>query len=558
MLNNDDLFLAKQEPLPGKLCSLPNYAYHLLYRNKSEGRSRQTINSTLNAQLQIQVGATVNKYSRLMTNNQIHNAAAIVIEIETGETKAYIGNSTNPGQHGQHVDIITSLRSPGSLLKPFLYAAALDEGLIMPTQLLPDIPAFYRGFSPKNFDKKYRGAIPADQALVSSLNVPFVNLLMEYGYEKFHKKLVEMGFKSFSKPASYYGLSLILGGAETSLWELANVYSGMARASANFMGRPINKGYSINDYRSNTYLVKTKTSLLENLNSDGFLRVPSIDYTLKVLQEVKRPEEEAGWEFYTSSRSISWKTGTSFGFRDGWAIGLDGRYLIGVWVGNADGEGRPGLTGIQAAAPLLFQLFELVEANPVEREIYGETVQICKESGMLASKICPNPLSVKLPHYLLDNKNCNNHQLIHLNEEGKYQVNSSCYQVSSFQSKPWFVLPPVQSWYYKKYHANYQELPPYFKSCDTNESKRLIGLIYPAKYTKVYIPTEQDGKKGKVIFEAAHEHRESIIHWHLDQKFLGSTQGTHQMGINTSKGMHSITLIDEMGNEVRQWFEVVN
>jgi len=558
LLSDDDLFLSKQEALPGKIRRLPNHAYHLLYRGKIEGRSKQTIHSTLDASLQVRAGEMVNKYSRSMADNQIHNAAAIIVEIESGETRAYVGNSDNPGTHGQHVDIITSLRSPGSLLKPFLYAAALDEGLITPTQLLPDIPIFYKGFSPKNFDKEYRGAVPADQALVSSLNVPFVNLLMDFGNEKFHQKLVEMGFRSFNRPASHYGLSLILGGAETSLWELASVYAGLARASQNFMSRPINKGYSSEDYLSNTYIVKKNRELSQTLSADGFIRVPSIDYALNVLQNLKRPEDETGWEFFASSRAISWKTGTSFGFRDGWAIGMDGKHLVGVWVGNADGEGRPGLTGIRTAAPLLFQLFELVERSKGEREIFGKTVLICKESGMLSSKICPTSVEIQLPEYMTEGKSCSYHQIIHLDDQGEYQVNSSCYEVAKIQTQPWFILPPVQSWYYQKYHANYEKLPPYMKSCMNTEAKRSIDLIYPSQYTKVHIPTEQNGKKGKVIFEAAHENTKSIIYWHLDEEFLGSTRGSHQMGINASKGIHSITLIDESGNEVKQRFEVTN
>ncbi len=557
-IDDDALFLAKQESLPKKIQPLPNHAYHLLYRSKREGKSSEVVNTTLDAELQVRAEKVVGKYSRSMAANQIHNAAAIVIEIESGQVKAYIGNSVNSGTHGQHVDVITSQRSPGSLLKPFLYAAALDDGLITPYQLLPDIPIFHKGFSPKNFDKEYRGAVPASEALVSSLNVPFVNLLMNYGHEKFHKKLVEMGFRSFTRPANHYGLSLILGGAETSLWELTNVYAGIARASSNYMDRPLNKGYSVSDYRPNVYLSEKAMQSEEKLSTDGFLRVPSIDFALNVLQEVKRPEEEAGWEYFASSRSISWKTGTSFGFRDGWAIGLDGKHLVGVWVGNADGEGRPGLTGIRAAAPLLFQLFELVERSSTERIAYGASHQICKESGMLASKMCPHPIPSQLPHYMANGKNCSYHQLIHLDGNEKRRVNSSCYEVKSMKVKPWFVLPPVQSWYYKKHHANYRKLPPYSDSCLGTQTNRSFDLLYPKSFTKVRIPVEQDGKKGTVVFEAAHEDRKSVIHWHLDEQFLGSTRGSHQIGVNASKGAHYITLVDDFGNEIRQKFEVLN
>lgn len=552
----DDLFLAKEEPLPSKIKPLPNEAYHLLHRSMIENGENK-ITSTLEGSLQRRANAVVQQYSLEMASNQIHNAAALIIEIESGNTLAYIGNTNNKGNHGQHVDIITAKRSPGSLLKPILYAACLDEGLITPNQLLPDIPLFYRGFAPKNFDKKYRGAVPANEALISSLNVPFVHLLKEYGYEKFHQKLVNMGFNSFDQPAGHYGLSLILGGAETSLWEVANVYAGMARASNNFMKRPINKGYSESDYRANSYQAK-KAKSENKLGEDGLLRIPSIDYAFRVMQEVKRPEEESGWEFFGSARPISWKTGTSYGFRDGWAVGLNGKYVIAVWMGNADGEGRAGLTGIRAAAPLLFELFDLVKGDTEALDPMGQSYSICRESGMLASEMCTSSIPMQLPEYMAQNQTCTYHQLLHMDAEETHQVNSSCYSISSMVEKSWFVLPPVQSWYYKKYHPNYRKLPPFLNQCQNTEEEKFFQLIYPSKQTKVFIPLEQDGLKGKAIFEAAHENKESQLHWHLDNQFIGTTQGQHQMGINTTKGIHLLTILDEQGNELTRKFEVIN
>ncbi len=557
-LTDDDLLLSKAEKLPSALKPLPNHAYHLLHRSKMEQGEGLKITSTLNADLQRRATDMVQSYSEKMSENQINNAAALIIEINSGKTLAYVGNTTNEGDHGQHVDIITAKRSPGSLLKPILYAASMDDQLITPFQLLPDIPLFYRGFTPKNFDKEYRGAVPANEALTSSLNVPFVHLLIAYGYEKFHQKLVQMGFSSFDKTAGHYGLSIILGGAETSLWELANVYSGMARASKNYMQRPINKGYAASDYSSNTYLSIESEPKNEELSQDGFIQVPSIHKTFEVLQEVKRPEEESGWEYFGSARPISWKTGTSYGFRDGWAIGLNGKYLIGVWIGNADGEGRAGLTGIRAAAPLLFRLFELVGGDEKSDPGFGSEYVLCKESGMVASKVCPNTVEVQLPEYMGDGRTCTYHKIIHLNQPGTHQVNSSCYNVSGMKKESWFVLPPVQSWYYKKYHATYNKLPPYLPDCTTKENNHIFDLIYPSQYTKVYIPLEQDGKRGEAIFEAVHENKNSVLYWHLNDEFLGMTSGNHQMGISQAKGIHEITLVDELGFELKRKFEIIN
>ncbi len=556
-LNKDDLFLAKQEPLPQKIKSLPNNAYHLLHRNKAEGKTGTTIHSTLNASLQIKATTKVNKYSHGWAGNQVHNAAAIIIEIKSGNVLAYVGNSASSGEHGQYVDIITSQRSPGSLLKPILYTAALDDGLIMPAQLLPDIPLFFRGFSPKNFDKKFRGAVPANKALTSSLNVPFVHLLIKYGHEKFHQKLKDMGMASLTQPASHYGLSLILGGAETTLDELTGIYAGMARAYANYSHRPLKKEYSTLDYFPNN-TTKSNINPTPILEKHGFLQAPSLGFTFRAMQQLNRPNQEAGWEHFTSSTPIAWKTGTSIGFRDGWAIGISNTHVIGVWLGNADGEGRPGLTGVQAAAPLLFQLFDLLPSNANFNVHYGVSVTICKQSGMKASPICEKTISMTIPNYLESTKTCSYHKIIHVNQNQNFQVNSSCYKMSEIKNISWFMLPPVQAWYYKKYNATYKKLPPFLPKCKGDNQPNLFELIYPRQFARVYIPIEQGGNQGSAIFEAAHQNKTATLYWHLDNTYLGLTNGYHQMSINATKGAHLLTIVDSNGNELKQSFEVIN
>jgi penicillin-binding protein 1C len=556
-LNEDDLFLAKQEPLPQKVKPLPNDAYHLLHRTMAEGNTGTNILSTLDATLQSKVTEKVINYSNGWSGNQVHNAAAIMVEIESGNVLAYVGNSESSGEHGQYVDIITSLRSPGSLLKPILYAASLDAGIIMPHELLPDIPLFYRGFAPKNFDKKFRGAVSANQALISSLNVPFVHLLIEYGYEKFHHKLQQVGMASFTQPASHYGLSLILGGAETTLDELVGVYAGMARSYSNFAERPLNKGYAASDYFPNRF-IKSDSDVIELLEEDGYLQAPSLGFTFSAMQQLNRPDQEAGWEHFNSSKPIAWKTGTSFGFRDGWAIGLTNKHVVGVWLGNADGEGRPGLTGIQAAAPLLFQLFDLLPNDADFNTTYGVESKICQQSGMRASSICEETKTISIPAYLESTKTCSYHKLIHLNEGQSLQVTSNCYQVGKIKNTPWFVLPPVQSWYYQKRHPEYKKIPPFAAECKGTNKSNQFELIYPRQFTKVFIPIEQDGQPGFAIFEAAHQNNLSNLYWHLDDTYLGSTKSTHQMNIQTSKGSHILTLVDNNGNELQQKFEVIN
>lgn len=557
-IDADALVLATHEPLPKSLKRIPYHAPHLLQRVAKEGHAGQNVISTLDYNLQRRSGDLLSSHSHRLAGNEIHNAAALILDIETGNTLAYHGNTNNAGTHGKHVDVITAQRSPGSLLKPFLYAAALDEGLILPQQLLPDVPLFYQGFAPKNFDKAFRGAVPAHDALSSSLNVPFVHLLIDYGYEKFHQKLHQLGFRSFDQPAAHYGLSIILGGAETSLWEISSVYAGMARTLYRYQNRPYRKGYSTADYHVNQYLATQKTEP-KTVTSDGPLRVPSIQYTLEAMRQLRRPENQMGWQYFNQSTDISWKTGTSYGFRDAWAIGFNQQHLVAVWVGNADGEGRPGLTGITAAAPILFDLFDLLPDEPYELPQTGLMEDLCQESGMLASPHCPNRSEIPLTRSMRDKGvTCTYHRRLHLDRNRQYQVNSSCYPVADITTSYAFVLPPTQAWYYKKYHPNYQGLPPLAPDCADATSGLSFDLIYPRQFTRVFIPREQDGQLGQAIFEAAHQDADATIHWHIDDQYLGSTSVQHQMGIQAVAGPHLLTLIDQSGHEVSQRFEVVN
>jgi penicillin-binding protein 1C len=395
---------------------IPNEAYHLLQTAKKEGHHGENIHSSLSMPVQKRVNTLVESHVRKLNRNLIFNAAAIVVEVESGKVVAYKGNVPAGKDHGEFVDIIRSQRSPGSLLKPFLYAAALDEGIIYPQQLIPDIPMVYKGFAPKNFDKKFRGAVPADDALAGSLNVPFVFLLRDYGYEKLHWKLREIGMKSLINPARHYGLSLILGGAETSLWEITSLYAGMVRSYETFNKRPIGKGYSSDDFREHQYLLTD--TIDPKLSPSGAFTNASISYTLGALQKLQRPEEESGWERFANATSIAWKTGTSYGFKDAWAIGCSNEYVVGVWVGNADGEGRPGLVGVKAAAPLMFRIFDLLPGESDFNRRFGETVDVCKKSGMKAGKGCSEKTEISLPVELHDSRVCDYHKVLNLNSNG--------------------------------------------------------------------------------------------------------------------------------------------
>lgn len=553
-----DYELALDEPLPDKPFPLPNYAPHLLNRALSEGYNSKIINSTIDISLQQKVSQIVERYSKEFRNNEIYNAAALIIDIESGNVITYIGNSSDPENlHENEVDVINSPRSSGSILKPLLYASMMMDGELLPQTLVPDIPTQISGYTPKNFDKSYDGAVKADEALYRSLNIPFVKLLQQYSTDKFYHKLKQLKFSTIDNPANYYGLSIILGGGEVRLDEISACYASMARSLNHFA---INSSrYTKEDYHKINYSKSSKKSKkTESLESTTILDAASVWLTFEAMKNVNRPYQETGWENYSSSQHIAWKTGTSFGFRDGWAVGITPKHLVGVWVGNATGEGRPGLTGLNTAGPLMFEIFKLLPTQSWFSTPYDELIKIpvCRKSGHRASMVCNEIDSIYVHNAGLRTEMCHYHQIIHLNSKGE-RVTSDCSDIYDMQHVPWFILPPVQEWYYKQRHPDYEALPPFSEKCSKNDKKNSMDIIYPRELTKIYIPIDIDGKIGQVIFQIAHRSPEKIIYWHIDNLYIGSTKDYHEMSFNIDEGEHILTLVDENGETLIRKFEIL-
>ncbi len=548
--------LAKMESIPSKIHRLPHIAPHLLDRVSREHKGERVV-STIDYQLQKHVNAIAAKHQKRMEAVHVHNMAVLVMNTQTREVLAYVGN-TEPKkgeQHGNQVDIITALRSTGSLLKPFLFAGRLNAGEMLSTTLIPDIPTQTAGYSPKNFNLKYDGAVPAGDALARSLNVPAVRMLKDYGVERFHYLLKKMGMKSLNRAASHYGLSLILGGAEGSLWNICGMYAGMAGILMHYNQ---NDGvYFGNEIQQPVY---TAGNLKwKNPGAQPLLSAAAVYKTFNALLEVHRPDGERGWRSFNSPHKIAWKTGTSFGFRDAWAIGVTPNFTVGVWAGNADGEGRPGLTGVGAAAPVMFDVFDILPRGKWFLSPDDEMVKvpICRQSGYRAGRWCNITDSLMIPETGLQTAVCPYHRLIHLDKSRRFRVSSDCESVQNMVHQSWFVLPPAMEWYYKKRNPLYRTLPPFRSGCRDAVSIPAMELIYPKENTRIFIPVELDGKRGKTVFEIAHHNPDAEVCWHIDNEFIGITKGVHQMELNPGAGKHIITWVDKQANILEKVFTVV-
>ncbi|WP_044400918.1 penicillin-binding protein 1C [Lacinutrix sp. Hel_I_90] len=547
-----DLSIA--EGLPQKPYPLPQIAPHLLQK-VSNTNAGERIQTTINTKLQQQTNHIVFNHYNLLKQNEIFNIAVLVLDVKTRKVLTYVGNTPTDKAHQKDVDIINKARSTGSILKPFLYAAMLDAGDLLPNALVPDVPSQFGNYSPQNYYKEFDGAVPASRALSRSLNVPAVWMLQDFGLDRFHHYLKALELKDIKYDANHYGLSLILGGAESNLWDLCKSYASFSSTLNHF--NDTSSEYFSNEFCEPTFLASEVIDFGKKSTEKTVFNAASIYLTYESLKEVNRPERDENWEFFDGSKQIAWKTGTSFGFRDAWAIGTTKDYVVGVWVGNADGEGRPGLVGVQTAAPILFDVFDLLpNSNWFDKPFDDlQEIAICEKSGYRASENCDKILKQFVQLSGLKTKPCPYHKRIHLDKNELHQVNSSCEDLNQITHKSWFVLPPLMEFYYKIKNPFYKPLPPFRNDCVTNASVSM-QFIYPKVSSTIFLPKDFDGQTNELILKVAHSKPESTLYWYLDHTFVGTTKDIHDLPVIPSEGKHLITVVDQFGNDIQRTIEV--
>lgn len=546
--------LAVEEPLPQKPYDLPQIAPHLLQRVAKEGEGTR-VKTTIDYALQNRVNQIAKYYYNQYRQNEVNNLAILVIDVANRNVMSYVGNAPTDKDHQKDVDIIDAPRSTGSILKPLLYAAMLDDGELLPNTLVADIPTQIAGYTPQNFNLTFDGAVPAHRALSRSLNIPAVLMLQDFGVNKFYEELQKFKLRDINKTPDHYGLSLILGGAESNLWDLCRTYANLS-STVNYYTKNQAK-YRTKEFTELNYRNDFEPDFGSETDQKNILGAGSIWLTYNAMEEVNRPEGDEAWKFYDSSLKIAWKTGTSFGNRDAWAIGTNSKYVVGIWVGNATGEGRPSLTGVTSAAPVLFDIFNLLPRQRWFQTPYKDLdeVEVCRLSGYLAKEECP-----KIKQWVSKKGKstavCPYHKKVHLDKTEKFQVNSSCESIDNIVTKNWFVLPPVMAWYYKSQHIEYLPLPPFKEDCQGTQTTTM-DFIYPKANSKIYLTKNFNSEVQPVILKVAYSERDKELFWYVDNVYKATTKTFHELPITPTAGIHYITVVDASGNEIRRKIEIV-
>ncbi|MCL2832390.1 MAG: penicillin-binding protein 1C [Treponema sp.] len=592
--DQETLNLSLAESLPGEPLPLPQFAPHLLDRLVLESKkvtksktmkaavtggpaadTAHAFYTTIDKDIQERVQAILNRNSARFAENGIYNGACLIINTMTGETAAYVGN-TNTANAG-NVDIINSVRSSGSLLKPFLYAAMLDSGDILPSSLVSDIPTRVGSYSPENITRTYLGAVPADEALARSLNVPAVRSLRVFGVDRFGRLLRALGLTTLVRANEDYGLPLILGGAEVSLWEMTGLYAGLGRSvNARDVNNPVFFPPAVLDKTAqapmsgNRALAATGTSAGNGtsqaaaVNGSPLISPGAAWITLEALVSGVRPGEEAIWQDYANSRHIAWKTGTSFGYRDAWAIGVTPEWTVGVWIGNASGEGRAELRSAVTAAPVMFELFSALNSAGGSSQTWFaqpasqlRRIEVCAASGFPAGPDCANVKFADVPVNSAAANVCPYCRTIIVDQSLKHRVTLQSGSSAAAVQVKWFVLPPAEEWYYRRWNLDYKPLPPE-ENPAAADGDTVIALYNPEPNGQVLVPREIDGSEGRIVFSAALRDDNGTLYWHLDGNYLGSTKTFHEMEARPQPGPHTLTLIDGAGNTLTRRFTVLD
>lgn len=503
VLDSEEYELAVDEPLIEKPKRMPAMAPHIVeyyHRTRKGQRTVTSIDYTIQRRLE---SLLATRRAELATTGA-DDMAAVVVDVATGQVIAYCGNADmSVDRPGVWVDIARAPRSSGSILKPLLYCAALQDGMILPHTLLPDVPTDFGGFAPKNFDGDNAGVVTADEALALSLNVPYVHLLKQYGVSRFAALLHDLGLTTINPATRNYGLSLILGGAEVTLVDVVKCYAAIARGDGSM---------KLND--------------------------PVAVYAmLDAMRSVNRPDQ-LDYTRVSSVQNIAWKTGTSYGARDGWAIGITPGYAVGVWVGNADGRGVAALTGARTAGPVMFDIFNLLPRSGWFDAPVGSAQRICSKSGHLAGKYCEETVMQTVPENAPRSQRCPYCRQLPVSLDGLRRVADGAEPATM---KSFFILPPVTRYFYKKHHADYIDPP-----AATVSSSDDMKFIYPADGAVISLPGTDDAK-GSIICRAAHSNPSAQLFWHLDNGFVVATADIHEIKISPSRGFHRLTIVDETG-----------
>ncbi|GAB3305702.1 penicillin-binding protein 1C [Hymenobacter tenuis] len=519
------------EPLDVQRHAAPALAPHLSRRLVRQFSRQAIIRSSLERSKQAKAEDLTRNYVRRLYELGITQAAVLVVNNRTRQVEAYVGSADfrDFGNQGQN-DGVLAVRSPGSTLKPFLYALAMDRGLVTPKQLLPDVPTNFQGYRPENFDKHCNGEVTLERALAYSLNIPAVRVLNQLGVPTFTDKLREAGFQSITRNRTQLGLSSILGGCGASLEELTNLYVTLANGGL---------------YGSLHLTSTQKSTPTKPLISEG-----AAFLTTDILAQLTRPDLPINAASSMRLPKIAWKTGTSYGRRDAWSIGYNKQYTIGVWVGNFSGQGSPALTGSEVATPLLFDLFNALAYNS-PNDWYAPPSAldfrlVCAESGLVPGENCPNQVIDYFLPSVSSGQRCQHVREVLVSADGSFTYCRACAPAAGFRRELYPNLLPEVAAFKEAQGIPYRRLPVHNPQCQLvrGGAERAPSITSPTANTEYVLNRHE---KQQLLLSCTTDSEVRQVYWYVNDQFLQTAAAAERIFFQPSPGPLKISCADDHG-----------
>lgn len=529
LIDSEELQDALIEDVNVKRKPLPDHAPHLSRRLKNNLYYLSEINSTIDLDIQYKVQQLCSLYLNRMNAKSIRNASIIVIDNLNSQVIAYSGSQdfNDKSSYGE-VDGVTAVRSPGSALKPLVYALAFDKGNITPLSMMDDVPVNYNGYAPENFDSRFHGKISASSALAHSLNIPAVDLLSKITVPAFVDMLGDCGFKTIKKQKRHLGLSAILGGCGVSLEEMGSLYSAFA-----------NGGY----LSPLKYVLSDTSKIKRQVCSE------SASYILtEILSKNDRPDLPNLFESSLHVPRIAWKTGTSYGRRDAWSIGFNKRYTVAVWAGNFDGTGVPELSGADIATPLLFQVFNSIDYNS-GNEWFRPTKEldyryVCPQTGNIPGEFCTDKVMDWYLPGISETKICDHIIEKKVSPDERISYCTNCEPEAGYKRLLYENPSPALRKYYAENHIPVK-LPPEHNPACTRIFNGLAPQIISLSNAHEYIVEKEELKNFELSANVASD--VEIIFWYVNDRFIGKCNAADKLFFTPSAGKYKISCTDDKG-----------
>ena len=547
------------EPLNAHRRAAPELAPHLSLRLQHEFPNEPIIVSTLRPGVQAAAEQLVHQYVDRIRSQNIHNAAVLVINNQTGAVEAYVGSAAfGDVADGGQVDGVRAVRSPGSALKPLLYALAFDQGLITPKAKINDVPTNFGGYEPDNYDRQFNGPVTAEFALANSLNIPAVKLLRDVSTPVFVTKLREAGFQTVQKQADDLGLSMILGGCGVTLEELTRAYTAFANG-----GRVQEIGYvrdggvgGLQETGAGVLLTRGGRARPIRVRPAPTITPEAAFLVTNTLTQITRPDLPNNFDNSYHLPRIAWKTGTSYGRRDAWSVGYNQHYTVGVWVGNFSGIGVPNLSGANTATPLLFQLFNAIDYNAPTAWFRPPTGgklglrQICPESGDSPEQTCVGRAT---DYYIMGVSQANRcqHQTqvwtnlsatisycAHCKPEG---IDSLTHPVARYYPN---LAPDVVAWYAAS-HRPYAAIPPHSPACSRVFGNGAAPTITSLNAGSDYFIDPKSPADLALSCQTANDVQQ--VYWYLNNKLFRTARPTETLFFRPVPGVLNVSCADDKG-----------